>query len=135
MNNCNVVLVEDSVSDASLLKHFLELEGVSVNVEHFLDGEAAYGFFSTNQDLAKILLVLDLNLPGMKGVELLGKMKESGIGLPHTIVFSGSENPEDKDESIRAGARVFYRKPWIPSGYRDFINQVFVPELRQICPG
>jgi FixJ family two-component response regulator len=55
-------------------------------------------------------LVLDLELPGLSGLEVLGYIWSRGWTLP-VIVFSGSSDVPGKEDVLRSGARTFMSKP------------------------
>ena len=77
-----------------------------------------------------MLVILDLNLPKMTGkaiLERLGKLSEDAF--LRIIVFSGSENPSDKQECLAHGAKAFYVKPWDIQGYRQFVQGSLRNEL------
>jgi DNA-binding response OmpR family regulator len=59
------------------------------------------------------LLLLDVWLPEMSGLELLGKMKESGIHLP-VVIITADDTPRTLLEAVRAQAYAFLTKPIDP---------------------
>jgi len=68
------------------------------------------------------IILLDLNLPGHSGIDILRKIKEIPY-LKHipVILFSTSDNPKDVKASYEFGANAFITKP---SGYNQLIDCV-----------
>jgi CheY-like chemotaxis protein len=64
------------------------------------------------------LLLLDLNIPGMNGRELLHVIKTipacAGIRI---IMITGSDDPRDRLEAQRLGADAFFQKPFGLAAY------------------
>jgi len=66
------------------------------------------------------LILLDINLPGISGVEVLKKIRENDFFQSVPIVmFSTSDNPKDVDSVMGFGANGYQVKPM---GYRELVN-------------
>ncbi len=61
------------------------------------------------------VMVLDINMPGMNGIELLKKLNQSGEGKPVIIMLTNNSYAGYKDECLRLGADFFLDKS------RDFL--------------
>ena len=144
MNNklshkCVLILIEDSEDEVELLKLLIKNEKINVEILEFFDGEKAYEHLSKLQpsrnDNVNYFVVLDLNLPGMNGREILQQLrKHKNNSVLHIIIFSGSTNPLDKTQCLSVGAKSYYTKPWDFNGYKQFIKGPFLKELQQACP-
>jgi CheY-like chemotaxis protein len=66
------------------------------------------------------LILIDLNLPGLSGLDLLKKIKETQA-LKHVpiIMFSTSDNPKDIRSSLEFGANAYVTKPL---GYSNLVK-------------
>lgn len=100
-----ILCVEDNLLVAGSLKETLEMEGLHVELCH--DGTTALERVNANNHYD--LLLLDNDLPGMSGLELLPHVRT----LPHrkqipVIIFSASDV---QSQALRAGANAFLRKP------------------------
>ena len=82
------------------LESGLELSGVAESAEAFLEALP-----QAECDL----VVTDLSLPGMDGIELLNRLREARPGLP-AIVISAHEEARYRERAQRAGARAYLTK-------------------------
>jgi len=115
MNNSTIVSVEDSDTDFFALQHALKVAGVTNPIERCENGREAAGYLLSGSSVladSASLIVLDLNLPGMDGRDLLRKVREQDPErtVP-IIVLSTSSHPKDIDTSYRAGADAYMVKP------------------------
>ena len=71
------------------------------------------------------LLLLDQDMPGISGVSLLRKLRQSEAfyDLP-VIMFTAMSGAEDESQAIYAGAQEFVRKPFDPNGLKSRIQRV-----------
>ncbi|MDX2138132.1 MAG: response regulator transcription factor [Chloroflexota bacterium] len=102
-----ILIVEDDSDTAEVVATLLETAGYStVAVE---DGETA---LSEIQNATPDLVLLDLNLPDMQGLDVLNKVREHSF-LP-MIILSGFTQEGDKVTALEAGADDFLAKPFSP---------------------
>lgn len=104
-----ILLVEDSPSDAELVRKNLDRAGISNDLRIVQDGAKALEFARAE---TPILMLLDFNLPGMDGLEVLKKMRANGKlrRLP-VIVLSGSLREGDDIKAFELGAKEVLIKP------------------------
>jgi CheY-like chemotaxis protein len=101
-----VLVVEDHHDTSFLLCRFLKLEGY--DVEHAIDGMAGYNSAST---LHPDLIVTDLQMPRMDGIELIRRIRES-IPIRETpIIVMSAYGRRRIDDAMDAGADGFVEKP------------------------
>ena len=103
----NVVVVEDSNSQAMLYKAYLSDANYQVNV--FELALPALDFIQANPSLPSVIL-LDLELPDMHGLDFLKKMNEQAYGIP-VIVATGQGSMSVAVDAMRLGAIDFIEKP------------------------
>jgi CheY-like chemotaxis protein len=66
------------------------------------------------------LILIDLNLPGLSGLDLLKRIKETqALRYVPTIMFSTSDNPKDIRSSLEFGANAYVTKPL---GYSNLVK-------------
>jgi len=120
MTNRKLVLTaEDDANDAFFLRRAFEEALSSCQVIHVSDGQEVVDYFECNGENLKQrgralpdLLLLDLHMPRMGGLEVLawlGSRREFGH-LPK-VVLSSSDLEEDKAEAQSRGACDYYVKP------------------------
>ena len=101
-----VLVVEDDRSIARLLQ--LELEHSSLVVRCAYDG--AEGLDAAAKFEPEVV-VLDIMLPGLDGVGVLNRLRESGNGVP-VVMLTARDAVPDKVHSLRRGADDYLTKPF-----------------------
>ena len=119
MDNKVILLVEDNPRDEALTLRALKKSNIANEVVVARDGvEALDYFFGAGADAERQtaemtqLVLLDLKLPKVNGLEVLRKMRaeESTRRLP-VVVFTSSSEEEDIIKSYELGANSYVRKP------------------------
>ncbi len=111
-----ILLVEDSLSDAALTMNALEQGGVKHRMTLIRDGEEALEFLRRKGKFARAprpdLILLDLNLPKVDGREVLGEVRgDSGLCSIPVVVITGSKEYEDELRSQQLAVESFLTKP------------------------
>lgn len=100
-----ILLVEDDIEISTMLKNFLITENFEVITA--LDGEnACEKFFSDNFSL----VLLDLMIPKMNGIEVMSKIREHNT-VP-IIIISAKDTDSDKTLGLGLGADDYITKPF-----------------------
>ena len=100
-----ILVVEDNLSDSSLLERYLEQLGFSVMVAS--NGEQGLALAGTTGPAA---IILDIGLPGMDGCELLQTLK-ADAGLRSIPVIILSAHDDLRERAMNCGACEFLVKP------------------------
>ena len=104
-----ILLVEDNPGDVQLLRTAFEEIGVDPPLDVAETGEAALAYPDLNA--APGLVVLDLNLPIVGGLEVLERLlKRSGWATP-IVILTSSEREQEHERARRAGAAQVLLKP------------------------
>ena len=112
----NILLVEDSPTDAAIMKVAFERIGCSGQIQVVQDGVEAIGFLEqialNEEEGLPQLILLDLNLPRKSGHEVLSELKGNPQwqGIP-AIVLSSSSTPIDIAKSYQLHANAYISKP------------------------
>lgn len=124
----DLLYVEDNEDYVNFVGRAVKKIDENIAYKYVTDGKDAFEYFqnnSSNGAFAKVIL-LDINLPGMNGIDLLKKIRS----IPHlkylpVIIFSTSESPEDIKNSYDSGANAYIVKP-------NGINSL-TETLKKIC--
>lgn len=105
MDEPNILLIDDEEAFVTTLQERLEMRGFSPRVA--LDGES--GLEMIAQDPPDVV-VLDLRMPGMSGIEVLRRIRKRWPGLP-VIMLSGHGSDQDFESCVNLGAALYHKKP------------------------
>jgi CheY-like chemotaxis protein len=114
-----LLVVEDSNEDFEALQRFLQRSPLTVPVQRCINGDQALAFLcrtghysSRESALRPGLIVLDLNLPGTDGREVLRRIKQNeNLRTIPVVVFTTSNNPKDIEDCYQYGANSYIVKP------------------------
>lgn len=108
----NVLLVEDNLGDANLIKKRLKKSNTTrFKITHVAKLKKAIEYII--QDFFDIIL-LDLSLPDSKGLETLAAIEQQATHIP-IIVLTGLNDEELALEAVRQGAQDYFKKGLIVS--------------------
>jgi two-component system, response regulator len=131
-NEVEILLVEDSLKDVELTLSALRKENLSNSIQVVRDGEEALEFLfckgayaSRSFDHPPKLVILDLKLPKIDGLEVLRAIKNDihTRAIPVTILTSSKED-RDLVESYRLGVNSYIQKPVDFNQFRDTVKQL-----------
>ena len=107
-----ILLVEDNPDDAELTIRVLKKHNLANNLVHLHDGEEALKFlFENDMNIPKIIL-LDLKMPKVDGIEVLRKIKADDTRkIIPVIVLTSSKEDRDIIESYKLGVNAYVVKP------------------------
>ena len=117
-----VLLVEDDPGDVELTLAALERSTLHMNLYVLNDSEEVLPYLNRQGQYANAvapnLILLDLHLPGLSGLEILSLIKnDARLKVIPVIVLTGSEADADTAETYNLGASCFVQKP---SGIAQF---------------
>ena len=119
MNNKTILLVEDNPSDVNLTKRAFEKVHIMNDLVVAEDGQEALDYIFgngkyTNRDIGQLptLILLDLKLPKISGLEVLKKIRatEKIKRLP-VVILTSSKEEQDVAASYDLGVNSYIRKP------------------------
>ena len=116
--NKRILIVDDETNVRLNFRTALETEGYEVF--EVSSGEEAVQLLAEH---SFALAILDIRMPGMDGLELLAKMRESGIWVPAVIVTAYSDVP-NAVKAMRLGAIDFLQKPLRPEDLRNIATEI-----------
>ena len=107
-NKPHILVVDDDNRILKLLKKFLSQEGLLVSTSTSTN-EAVELLANFNYDL----IILDVMMPEITGLEFAAKIKESGSIMP-IIMLTALSEPEDRIKGLESGANDYLTKPFEP---------------------
>ena len=114
----DVLIVDDSATIRAMVKKIIGMIGLDVGEIH----EAANGIEALAQlfDHDVAVLLVDINMPTMNGIQLLKRMKQSDRLKDIPIVIASTEGSQKRIEQLRQlGVAGYVRKPFQPEQLRD----------------
>lgn len=113
-----ILIIEDSAEDYAATVRAIQRAGAAVALDRCVDGDDALDWIQrqgryAGQRLPRpTLILLDLNLPGTDGREVLDTLKaDARLAEIPVVVLTTSSNPHDIADCYRAGANTYIIKP------------------------
>lgn len=122
-----ILYVEDSVNDVELTLRALKRCGIANPVRLARDGVEALEFLhgTAGGRPGLRLILLDLKLPRVSGLEVLRRIREDArTRLIPTVVLTSSCEPRDVEEAWRLGANSYLVKPVDYEKFVDTVGQI-----------
>ena len=114
-----ILLVEDNPADAELTLHAFQRQHLANVIHHVHDGAEALDYlFATGQykgrnglDVPKLIL-LDLKLPKVNGIEVLTRIREDPrLKMIPVVILTTSREEKDLEDAYRLGVNSYIVKP------------------------
>ncbi|MDD5327125.1 MAG: response regulator [Phycisphaerae bacterium] len=116
-----ILLIEDDSIDAMTVKRAVNELKVKNKLTHFTNCEDALEYLQSGADRGACVILLDLNLPGMNGVEFLKIVKADGVlrNIP-VVMLAASQQEEDIVETFNLGVAGYIFKPANTKKFEEF---------------
>ena len=117
----DVLIVDDSAVIRQMVKRTMEMAGLDVGEVY----EASNGIEALAElnDHDVTVILVDINMPTMNGLQLLTRMKENNRLKNIPIVIVSTEGSKQRIEQVEAiGAFGYIRKPFQPEQLRDVLK-------------
>jgi CheY-like chemotaxis protein len=120
----DILLIEDDLIEVMKLKRTVYKLNLKHSIIEAKNGEEAFRYLRSGEKLPDIIL-LDLNMPRMNGIEFLTILKEDELlqYLP-TVILTTSENRADLLKCYQAGIAGYVIKPLKYEDYEYKLNAV-----------
>jgi CheY-like chemotaxis protein len=105
----HVLLVEDNPSDVLLIREAIRRSPIPADVIVAYDGAQAVQLLQVASTESPDLVILDLNLPKLGGLDILQRHPPSPP--PPVVIFTSSQNPVERNRAMQLGASDFVLKP------------------------
>ena len=127
----SIVMIEDDEGHAKLIEKNIRRAGVSNEIIPFADGTTALRYFHGDDGLGGLaagqphLVLLDLNLPDMTGIDILEKLKASELTRRSpVIVLTTTDDKREIQRCYDLGANVYITKPLNYESFSHAIRQL-----------
>ena len=129
MEPVHIILTEDDDGHAALVEKNLRRAGVANGFTRLKDGQEALDFFhgptartASENAAANCVLLLDINMPKVDGVEVLRRLKSDPrtATLP-VIMLTTTDDPREVERCYQLGCNVYITKP---VEYDPFVDAV-----------
>ncbi|MGQ7792855.1 response regulator [Faunimonas sp. B44] len=134
MNNAKpvtIVMVEDDEGHARLIERNIRRAGVNNEIKAFSDGTSALEFLLGPDGSGEVsrhramLVLLDLNLPDMTGIDILAKVKSNEhTRVAPVVVLTTTDDQREIQRCYDLGANVYITKPVNYEGFANAIRQL-----------
>jgi two-component system, chemotaxis family, chemotaxis protein CheY len=124
----DVLVVDDSAAIRKILQRVLRQTGMAIRTIHEAgDGQEALELLKTQ---SVHLVLTDINMPKMDGIQLLGALKASSQWQKIPVVMITTEGGETKvGEAVRLGAAGYVRKPFTADQIKEKLAGILEPAL------
>ncbi len=113
-----ILIAEDDDGHAELIQSGLEVSGICNKILRFTNGEEVWHFLSgiahgIVRDKSKTyLLLLDINMPKMDGIEVLKRLKtDKELKDIPVMMLTTTDDPREVEACYRLGCNVYITKP------------------------
>ncbi len=118
MANITAAIVDDDEEVLDLIEQILKEEGVST--QRFIQAET---LLETAERKTFDIIISDLMLPGMTGLELLDRLQQKGIDIPFVLI-TGYASLDSAIEAVNRGAFSYIKKPFNLNEIRIVISRL-----------
>ena len=121
-NSKPILLVEDDSADVMIVEHALKDLNITNEMIHSANGEEALEYLNGKSNRKPCIILLDLNMPRMNGIEFLKIVKSNEVlrKIP-VIVLSTSQEEFDVAESFNLSVAGYMVKP---VDYKQFVETI-----------
>lgn len=118
MSNYKILIIDDDVAVSTMVKCTLEHK---YDVATTTSALSAFKYLSDNK---VDLILLDINMPQMNGIEALGEIKKRHPDIT-VIMLTAYASDENKNKAGMLGAYGFITKPFDVDEFREYVDRVF----------
>ena len=123
-----ILFAEDDLGHATLVQRNLKRAGIANGIVHVKDGQEALDYVRSEGQFAGrvphdlLLMVLDINMPRVDGIEVLRQIKadERTAKIP-VIMLTTTDDPREVERCYELGCSVYVTKP---VAHEEFIEAI-----------
>jgi CheY-like chemotaxis protein len=118
----DILYIEDNEDFIDVVERVMGQIDMSTTMRVIDDGALALSTLDmlVEDKVKPRLILIDLNLPGLSGLDVLKRIKQTqALRYVPTVIFSTSDNPKDIRSSLEFGANAYVTKPL---GYNNLVK-------------
>lgn len=122
----NILIVDDEKIERNGIKLLLKRMGINLGIIEAGNGKEAYDYLMSDDNKGEghvDILLTDVKMPFMDGIELIRNVKDGGIKLK-TIIFSGYNEFEYAKLAVKLGVEDYILKPVAPDEFKNTMLKV-----------
>ena len=130
-NDLTIVMAEDDEGHATLIKRNLLRTGITNDIIQFKNGKVCLDFFlrtgdgPQREDNVPYILLLDIKMPLVNGIEVLQQMKATeGLRNIPVIMLTTTEDPIEVENCYNLGCANYIKKPVVYDKFVDTIEKL-----------
>nr|WP_297802024.1 response regulator [uncultured Brevundimonas sp.] len=126
-NSVKIVMIEDDHGHARLIEKNIRRANIANEIVHFDNGSAAVEYLldDTREQKGSILILLDLNLPDMSGVDILRKVKgDEALRRAPVVILTTTDDRTEIQHCYDLGCNVYITKPVDYDAFAQAIRQL-----------
>jgi CheY-like chemotaxis protein len=127
----SIVMIEDDEGHATLIERNIRRAGVNNPIKPFRNGTDALDYLMGSDGSGRthaghsLLVLLDLNLPDMTGVDILAKIKgNEHLKRSPVVILTTTDDQREIQRCYDLGANVYITKPVDYEGFANAIRQL-----------
>lgn len=122
--NLRVLLIEDDAVDVETVRRAFATNDSSIELHVARDGQEGLDMLRGGEVVrANLLILVDINMPRMSGIEFLRELRQSPdmVSLP-VVVLTTSDDDRDKVEAYKLNAAGYILKPVTYGAFADILG-------------
>ena len=129
-----VLIVEDSLLMHKIYEMALK-SYATVKLEAHFAADGREGLIKLQEHPDTDLILLDVNMPTMSGLEFLRRVRAEKVFQDVTIVLQSTEDQaEDIERGLQAGAQGYLTKPFTPPQLHELLDTIFAGDEQDSSP-
>lgn len=119
----NVLIVDDSSSMRAVIKKIISISGFKM--DQCIEAENGKEALDTLAGNWVDVIISDINMPEMNGLELLAELKKDDLLKKIPVIIITTESSEERMQNVfNLGADGFIKKPFLPEQVRKILYEV-----------